>query len=108
MAHKSIAIQRRFNDSGNSKKVAGINRNRWPLSTGISGRFEPESMATLDRNMQPLPESTSFGHGLDKIAKNSSVLITQAKNGNQGICLIIKGKQGYKRARPAGLEPATF
>ena len=51
MAHKSIVIQPRFNDSGDSKKVAGINRNRWPLSTGISGRFEPESMATLGRNM---------------------------------------------------------
>ena len=51
MAHKSIVIQRRFNDSGNSKKVAGLIQNRWPLSSGISGRFEPESMATLDRNM---------------------------------------------------------
>ena len=51
MAHKSMAIQRRFNDSGNPKKVAGFNRNRWPLSTGISGRIEPESVATLGRNM---------------------------------------------------------
>ena len=51
MAQKSHVIQRRFNDSGYSEKVAGINRNRWPLSPGISGRFEQESMATLGRNM---------------------------------------------------------
>jgi len=52
MAQKSKAIQRRCPDSRNPKKVAGINRNRRPLSTGIGGQFEPESVATLGRNMQ--------------------------------------------------------
>jgi len=54
MAHKPTVIQRRNADSGQRKKVAGINRNRWPLSTGIRGQFEPEPLATLGRNMQRL------------------------------------------------------
>lgn len=33
-----------------------MNRNGWPLSTVISGQFEPESMATLDRIMQTFPK----------------------------------------------------
>ncbi|MEW6455825.1 MAG: hypothetical protein AB1410_03805, partial [Acidobacteriota bacterium] len=41
-----------FSNSDFIEKVAGINRNGWPLSIRISGRFESESMATLDRNIQ--------------------------------------------------------
>ncbi|MEW6456517.1 MAG: hypothetical protein AB1410_07400, partial [Acidobacteriota bacterium] len=40
-----------FSNSDFIEKVAGINRNGWPLSIRISGRFESESMATLDRNI---------------------------------------------------------
>jgi hypothetical protein len=32
------------------RKVAGFDRNRWPLSAGISGHFGPESLAGFDRN----------------------------------------------------------
>ena len=52
MAHMPTVIQRRHADSGQREKVAGINRNRWPLSPGIRGQFEPEPLATLGRNMQ--------------------------------------------------------
>jgi len=32
--------------------VAVLDQNRWPLSTRISGHFEPESLAGFDQNMQ--------------------------------------------------------
>ncbi|MCJ7589360.1 MAG: retropepsin-like domain-containing protein, partial [Candidatus Aminicenantes bacterium] len=41
-----------FEDSGPGRKVAVLDQNRWPLSTGISGHFEPESLAGFDQNMQ--------------------------------------------------------
>ncbi|MEW6455373.1 MAG: hypothetical protein AB1410_01485, partial [Acidobacteriota bacterium] len=52
-----------FSNSDFIEKVAGINRNGWPLSIRISGRFESESMATLDRNIQQKTK-TLFGYKL--------------------------------------------
>ena len=33
-------------------QVAGINRNRWPISAGLGGRFPPDQVADFDRNAQ--------------------------------------------------------
>jgi len=33
-----------------SEKVAGLNRNQWPLSIGTGGRIRSESMAGFRRN----------------------------------------------------------
>jgi hypothetical protein len=44
---------------------------------------------------------------VDKNVKNGSVSVTQAKNKNQGICLIIRGKWGKKVVAGVGFEPTT-
>ena len=41
-------------------QVAGINRNRWPISAGLGGRFPPDQVADFDRNAQSCPRISDF------------------------------------------------
>ena len=43
-----------FSFSGNLKKVDSFGRNQWTLSTGMSGQFPPELVATFNRNGWPV------------------------------------------------------
>jgi hypothetical protein len=50
--------------------VAGFNRNQWQVTTGISGKFRPESVADFNRNMHALRAArngASEAHGETRV-----------------------------------------
>jgi hypothetical protein len=67
---------------------------------------DSKSVALLDRQNQPL-KPPPFGHGVDKIAKNGSVFVTQAENNNQGNQLKIRGTRVLSVVELTRIELAT-